>query len=237
MVCLEQLHQMLSTKNNWKAGGIMEKLAETLVDLDKNDWRISEEYIEDDNGQLLAMKLLARIDGRFYHVSLVKIYNPDRTSYWAPKIFEEGDEKIGKVGDVICVLRQHPETKTWHVDIQRETVHISEKKTIETIRLVRSSIDNIKKQALRLKGRRAKAKFIGSSFSNAQRIGGLPIFMYFIITDWSQELYDNGSLISLSEYMKNSGDLIGRGCVGTMLTHADFPLKIAQQILAQVRAA
>jgi len=161
-------------------------------------------------------------DNKFFHLTLVKNDLPGGKFYMSPMLFEHGDGN--KVGDIVVTLRKSP-TGRWMVQVEKETVFVTETETIEVFRSKRSSLDNEEPSI-----KRSVVK-VGEGYSNPRRIGGKPIFCHYLLAGWSPQLAEN--MMDVFDFLLCT-DMIGQSCFLRSLQH--MPDEVAREIFSQMRA-
>lgn len=146
-------------------------------------WAIQADGIEDGT---ISNFVLMRPDGKFFHLTMVKasvtMKDGSTAQFWQPMLLEHSADKIDRVGDVVVVIRRHPQTKRFMVQVEDDIVYLSEEETFLTKRVKRSSADNVE-QAIQ-----SRVTFAGDIYLNSRRIGGLPVKTHGIIAPWSPQL-------------------------------------------------
>lgn len=159
------------------------------------DWQIK---VAEDASNIV----LARQGGQNFHLTLVEgqALKPDGTpvTFRQPMIFEH-DQGKDKVGDVVVVFREHPQTKRWLVQVDQEDVYEDENTTKKLWRVNRSSVDNI------IQAVKKTVAHSGWVYANARRIGGKPIKTHYVVANWAPQLADQ--MMDVYDYVQSLDSL------------------------------
>ncbi|HBP51466.1 MAG: hypothetical protein US68_C0008G0019 [Candidatus Shapirobacteria bacterium GW2011_GWE1_38_10] len=190
-----------------------------------NDWQLTLQNIREEDGEIFADNfLLARKNGKHFFAKLIKTLgiNTDGSEfpYWLPRIFDIGNGY--KCGDVVIQFRKHPQSKRWMVDIELEYGSKSPDSLEKVFRISRSSLDNVK-QAVK-----KSVKETGQDWTNTQRIGGDKVSMHCVDAGWSPQLFTQGKVMDVFDFVANSHDGPGKTALVEALQH--LPTPIAKQV-------
>ncbi|HWS48521.1 MAG TPA: hypothetical protein VN174_00540 [Candidatus Methanoperedens sp.] len=190
-----------------------------------NDWQLTLQNVREEEGGIFADNfLLARKNGQHFFAKLVKVLgikaDGSEFPYWLPRIFDIGNGY--KCGDVVIQFRKHPQSKRWMVDVESEYGSKSPDLLEKVIRISRSSLDNIK-QAVK-----KTVKETGQDWLNSQRIGGDKVSMHCVDAGWSPQLFAQGKVMDVFDFVANSHDGPGKIALVEALQH--LPTPIAKQV-------
>ena len=194
----------------------------------KNDWEIElENPVTTETGITCDNFVLRRKDNRFFWLTFLlnKGIGKDGSvfEYWLPRLFEVGNGQ--KIGDVVVQFRKGPNGR-WHVDVEEEFFSIDPKTLKKSVRIKRSSLDNIVQSVKNV------IKKTGELMANTQRIGGDSIFSHYVEAGWAPQKESNGELMDIFEFVSNSSDSIGKASI--LNAFQQLPSIIAEEIALQI---
>ena len=194
----------------------------------KSDWEIElENPVTTETGIICDTFVLRRKDNRFFWLTFLlnKGIGKDGSvfEYWLPRLFEVGNGQ--KIGDVVVQFRKGPDNR-WYVDVEEEFFSIDPKTLKKSVRIKRSSLDNIVQSVKNV------VKKSGEFMANTQRIGGEPIFSHCVEAGWSPQKKSREELMDIFEFVSNSMDAIGKATILNAFQH--LPTAIAEEIALQV---
>lgn len=197
------------------------KLNRTLK-IGNTDWVIVLEDLQDE--ETVGNIVVKREDGRYFHATMIEddVELPDgKNLHFAQlMIFEYG------TGNVVLVLRKHPHTGRYMVQVEDENVFETEHTIKKIWRVKRSSPDNIAQ---------AVKKTVNQSgwiYTNPRRIGSSPLKTHYVLAGWSPQLANE--MVDIYDFVQ-SNDSIGLATLMKALPH--MPERDAFEIFNQMRSA
>lgn len=189
-------------------------------------WGVDLTYADKENG-IISNLNVNNPGGKIGFGTFVDGKTPDGTTFRQWMWFENGIPAKNKCGEINLTLRQNPLTNRYCIEVEEDIVYLSPTETKIISRTKRSSVDSPDPAVKR------PAVSVGYVYLNTRRIGGPPVEVFYNEKNWSSQLFKEGKLIDVFEYVQQSYDGPGKTAFMMALQHMDF--EMYEQIAIQIR--
>ncbi|MDD3284940.1 MAG: hypothetical protein PHZ07_05090 [Patescibacteria group bacterium] len=204
----------------------MSKLQEKRFDIvGASPWGVDLTIVDEIDGTIENIDL-NNPEGKFFHATFVEAEAGGRKfRQWM--LFENGIPGKDKCGEINITFRKNLQNGRYCVEVEDDVVYLSPTETRLIARAKRSSVDSpdtaVKRPAIS----------VGFIYLNTRRIGGPPVEVFFNEKNWSPQLFEQGKLIDVFEYVQQSYD--GPGKTAFMMSLQRMDDDMYQQISMQIR--